>query len=262
MTRRIRWICGVGIVFALALFSSTATAAPVGELGTLLDRAAETLPSARAVELRLPSSADDLTALGEASYGVDDTAAISGLDDAKAEAVDTVDSAATEVGQATESSEFEVDVEEKIAGCAKEGFQGAAEDYNDASESGTDLPSFDDSFYYAARGCLADTFQGADDDGLDTVAEYLTGRPSEPAASATQVEPTALANWLDTTASDIGTEPASDTTSEPDPTPIDPSPATDTGGGDKGGGSSFPWWLLIVGVVALGGYGFYKSKQS
>src|SRR3954463_7721407 len=172
MTRRIRWICGVGIVFAVVLFSSTATAAPVGELGPLLERAAETLPSARAVEVPLPEVGVGLTAVDAARYGVDDRTAIEGLNSARSQAVDTVDSAALDVGRATESSEFEDEVDEQVKECAKEGFQGAAEKYATASEEEAEYGSWDDTFYSAAYDCLAGAFD-APPEAVEAVADYL-----------------------------------------------------------------------------------------
>jgi hypothetical protein len=174
-----------------ALLGAMPTPASAGDVAPLIEDAARALPKVRPVEVRLPKVG--LTALEESKYGIDDAAAIAALDDAKTREVNAIDSAASEVGNAAaESSE----VKGKAKECVKESFQKAADEYAKADEEGTTYPVFDNAFYLAVYGCLAATFPHASEDDVGVVADYLTGRVSQPARDAVTAAPTTFANWL------------------------------------------------------------------
>ena len=241
MNRGARRGCAVVVGVVTALLGAMTTPASAGDVAQLIEDAAWALPKVRPVEVRLPKVG--LTALEEAKYGIDDAAAIALLDDAKTREVNAIDSAASEVGNAAaESSE----VKGKAKECVKESFQKAADDYAKADEEGTTYPVFDNAFYLAVYGCLAATFPHASEDDVGVVAEYLTGRVSQPARDAVTAAPTTFANWL----AQVGAASA------------EPAPLTPTATSGDGDGSSFPWWIIVVlGLLGLGGYTVYKSQS-
>src|SRR2546423_1749908 len=100
-----RRICAAAIVSATALLAVATTPARAIELGPLIEDAAKALPRVRPPEFRPP--AVTLKGLGEAEYGLTDTAVISQLDDAKRSEVNAVDSAVSDVGAEAGSSELE-----------------------------------------------------------------------------------------------------------------------------------------------------------
>ena len=253
MKGRLRLGCRAVILAGMALLATTPVSANAISI-TPLKSAARSLPRVRPVQVPL-STRVTLTPVGEVRYGLTDSAVIRQLDDARSEATTTLNSEASRVGTAAESSALEVAAKK----CGQAGFKKVAADYYHAAQQGTAYPAFDNAFYYAVFGCLKGYFRAAPDDAVGTVATYLTGGVSRPAQDAVTTAPTAFANWLETTGNEVAVsseEPLSATPAEPTQPP-----ASDGDDGDGGGGSSLLWAFIAAGVL-LAAYGLYRARKS
>lgn len=237
----------IGVV--TALLGATTTPAHAVNVGTLLDDAARALPKVRPVEFRLPPVR--LAPVELRGYGIADATVIAQLDNAKAGAVSTVESAVSAVGREADSTE----VEDAAKGCVTESLKKVAKDYVEADRQGTTYPLFNTVFYFAIQGCIASAFPQAPQGAVDGVANYLTGRVSQPAQDAVTVAPTAFVNWLAATGDAIGAASVTPPGAGPVTPPLSAPPKD----------ASFPW--LLVALVAFGGgaaaaaYFRYRSSR-
>jgi hypothetical protein len=198
-----------------------------------------------AIEVPRPAVAvpDEIGSAGR--YGIDDPETVAALDDARARVTDDVEATASQVGANAEGRA-------RIKECTGEGLKAAGksyeEDVQEAASVGELPPAPDFTEVSAATGACLRTYFPNEPEVLFRLGTHLANLAAERARESYFADPpgppaAVIANWMTTTGSELSSVDSTTAAETPISAGADPTTEADEG-------SSFPWWALVVALLA------------